>query len=559
MLMSSLVVTHQYNTSRESLLPLFDTALQSQRSLPEATAMDLFVRLHGMLFTRIDLDNFSSVMSRFMERLDEDARLDGVSRKVSISQVDWIIMASVNIAAVLQYGAQSGIIRKALSVEGQERRKAHAVAGDDEEDADAGEHPDQQSSDDAAPVDDMPEVTPTYLEAIHLTFAMLKFTLKRPTRQQGLHSVLNPYITVVLTFLATLCRQPHVATLIIDRLPWNELSVFASNVGDIKEETRLLAGPPLPEDWACRGMEWVGRRLYERGFWKAKPAGRGSGAMAQPRSGERFQSEMDVLTADFDSTVDISEGVVDEVEGTDLTDGPVAVNQRRWKRVVWAIGVMTKHIDGLSVHGAEVVVEGALQRRLAEVERVKKAEEEQEKRRLQARRERERLEEEAELAEALAELGDEEDSRVVRVSLASGRLWLLADVRRSDVRSNPALGNDDLSERHCMLYPATRCLFWIPTSCFLRSKVSHASSKVANGALSFRCQWSPSWTVCRKTSLRLGFPPSRRYRISSRRFGRTPCASKSRRLGATTYQTCSFGQSMSTFQTRNWRAETWTI
>ncbi len=73
-------------TSRESILPLFDAALQSQRSMPEAGAMDLFVRLHGMLFTKIALDDFPSVMSRFMERLEEDAQLDSSSRKANISQ-----------------------------------------------------------------------------------------------------------------------------------------------------------------------------------------------------------------------------------------------------------------------------------------------------------------------------------------------------------------------------------------------------------------------------------------------------------------------------------------
>jgi hypothetical protein len=25
---------------------------------------------------------------------------------------------------------------------------------------------------------------------------------------------------------------------------------------------------PLPEDWCMRGMEWVGRRVFERGYWK---------------------------------------------------------------------------------------------------------------------------------------------------------------------------------------------------------------------------------------------------------------------------------------------------
>ena len=302
--------------------------------------MDLFVRLHGMLFTRIDLDSFSPVMSRYMERLEEDARLS-VGGNATITQVDWIIMAAVNLAAVLQYGT-SGVVRKALSMEGQERRRQ-------------GDNSDSPPS----PDEEVP-VTTTFANALHLTFSVLQFTFANPTRQQGLHSVLNPYITTLLTFIGTLFRQPHTAAILQPHMPWAALVELLNTIPMESAESRLT-GPPLPEDWALRGMEWVGRRVYERGFWKAKPPGRGSGAMAQPsRLGERFQSEMDVLLANFESAVDISEGVVDELDGTDMTDGPVAVNQRRWKRVAWAAGLLVKHVDGLVVQDGKVVIDGAL-------------------------------------------------------------------------------------------------------------------------------------------------------------------------------------------------------
>ena len=436
LLTDSLVVTHQYSTSRESLLPLFDSALQSQRSLPEATAMDLFVRLHGMLFTKIDLDNFTPVMSRFMERLEEDARLDGVSRKATITQVDWIIIAAVNIASMLQYGSSSGILRKAMSAEGQERRRALAVAGDDGElgDGDGGENGDHPPIEDgpAPSNDDASELPLVLLHALHLSFSVLRFTLAHPTRQQGLHAVLNPYITLLLTFVSTLSRQSRVASILADHVPWAELVSFLNQAGlDIKEETRLASGPPLPEDWAVRGMEWVGRRVYERGFWKAKSSGRGSGAMAQPqpRSGERFQSEMDVLLANFDSTMDISEGVIDEAEGTDLTDGPVAVNQRRWKRVAWAAGVILKHVDGFEMVDIGLVITGSLKERLDEIERVKRVEEEQQRLREKARRERERVDEEEVLLEVMAESGDENDPEIRALRVGSS---LCGDVAKTD-------------------------------------------------------------------------------------------------------------------------------
>lgn len=359
--------------------------------------MDLFIRLHGMLFTRIQLDDLPTVMSRFLERLEEDASLDGVSRKATITQVDWILMASINITALLQYGSGSGLIRKALAQEGAERRRQHASVpegGEEDEegqvsgDSDGKDGKDQQPNGtpggrSAGPSPKMSFDEPptlSFTSSAKLSFAILDHCLQHPKRLQGMTHVLNPYITLSLTFIATIFRQAHVGAILLPFLPWTRLVDFLNTSPDeIREETRLINGAPLPEDWCIRGMEWVGRRVYERGFWKAKGSGRGSGAMAQPKIGERFQSELDVLLANFDAgnQVDLNEGVVEEIDGTDLTDGPVAINQRRWRRVTWAAGVLVKHVDGLEldVVSGKVVIRGVLADKLAELEAARMAEE----------------------------------------------------------------------------------------------------------------------------------------------------------------------------------------
>jgi protein SMG6 len=28
--------------------------------------------------------------------------------------------------------------------------------------------------------------------------------------------------------------------------------------------------PPLPEDWCLHGMEWAGRKVFEREFWQSE-------------------------------------------------------------------------------------------------------------------------------------------------------------------------------------------------------------------------------------------------------------------------------------------------
>ncbi|WWC89258.1 uncharacterized protein L201_004179 [Kwoniella dendrophila CBS 6074] len=446
----SLTVTHEYPTSRESILPLFDSALQNQRSLPEATAMDLFLRLHGMLFTRISLDDFEAVMSRFMERLEEDARLDGVSKKVSIGQKDWMIMASVCLGSVMQYGSNSGIVRKALSQEGAERRRAQALADNEDGEGEDGE-PSQanegltvdgnlpQRTVSPVPMNgngDMEDPQPiTFTYALKLAFSIFEFVLAHPNRIQGFHQVLNPYITMFVTFIATLFRQPHIATPLLLSVPWERLIQFVNSANlEIVEEKRLAYGIPLPEDWLLRGNEWVGRRVYERGFWKTKSnssggGGRSSGGsmIVQPRPTnggnlDKFNSEMDVLLNNFEPPIlhDLSEGIIedhddddeDDENAEDNLDGPKSINQRRWKRIIWSIGILLKYVDGLNIDGnnEKLIIEGTLKRKLDELQ-IEKDKQREEERRLEKRRlDRERQEKlEFELKEMDVEEEEEEE------------------------------------------------------------------------------------------------------------------------------------------------------
>jgi hypothetical protein len=412
----SLIASHPFETSREKVLVLFDAALQHQRSAPEATAMDLFVRLHGMLFTRIELDDFRPVMSRFMERLEEDASLDGVSRKACISLVDWLLMGIVNLAAILQYGSDAGMIRKALAQENASRRRQHTAL--DAEEAEDGEDAIEDGGGAGGGEDtpllaqqSAPNTPPptSFTLALELAFAMLSFTFSHPFRQQGIHQVLNPYLTIVLTFLATLFRQPSVGAPLLPHIPWRRLAAFVNSLGvEVRDESRLIGPAPLPEDWMMRGMEWVTRRVYERGFWKPKAATlRGSSGPAVPRVGERFQSEMDVLLANFDSAVDITEGVVvADDDGADQTDGPVAVNERRRRRIAWAAGVLAAHVDGFSATDGRVAITGSLAAAIDEADAAKAEEERREAARKAAAAHRPSLEE---LDYAAADIFEDED------------------------------------------------------------------------------------------------------------------------------------------------------
>jgi hypothetical protein len=205
---------------------------------------------------------------------------------------------------------------------------------------------------------------------------------------------------------------------------------------------------------------------------------------------------MDVLLANFDSAVDISEGVVDEVEGTDLTDGPVAVNQRRWKRVAWAGGVLVKHVDGMRMDEGVVVIEGMLAQRIKEVEeaeRIKVEEEERRKAKVQKLRDEEEVEEygESESEDDDPELAALRVSRshvFDRVSLLTGHRNIAGVFEHCStlrLRSPNRPRRGDRQRRTSASYPATRCWCSTRMSFSLRWRRSQRSSRGGNGASSF--------------------------------------------------------------------------
>ena len=95
-----MIAIRPFETARESVLSLWSQAAQARRSAPDARAPELFVLLHGMLFTNIQLDDFSSTLARLLERL----RIEEPEER------EWVMMAAVNIGALLEYGRLQGFL-----------------------------------------------------------------------------------------------------------------------------------------------------------------------------------------------------------------------------------------------------------------------------------------------------------------------------------------------------------------------------------------------------------------------------------------------------------------
>ena len=108
----------------------------------------------------------------------------------------------------------------------------------------------------------------------HLTFAMLSHILKSPMQKPSFFtkSTLNPYMTIVLTFLATISRYPASLLTLKHNVPWwDKLATFFATVpcsvilsqglnktGESDQWAMLTSGYALPldEDWCF--VEWSG-------------------------------------------------------------------------------------------------------------------------------------------------------------------------------------------------------------------------------------------------------------------------------------------------------------
>ena len=411
---------HPFSTSRESVLPMWSSAAQTRRAQSDtASAQDLFVLLHGMLFTHIQLDDFTPTLARFVERLEME---DPEER-------EWLMMAIVNIASVFEYGRPGGVLGR---LGGKDTTAAtiitKATAGEDERmdidepkrtsplilasqvsslqvspaASEAGDAPPPVA---AAPARMSPEHPPAFTYALQLTFAMLSHVLKHPIRNVTAFgtAALNPYVTVLLTFLATVMKNSQTLRALERSVPWEELAVFFAKIprGVMTrqglfaapekkdkeiEGTRwamLTSGcaPPLPEDWCLRGMEWVGRSVFERGYWKSGEERRAEVEVLEERDlGEETTDGQ--IENDDDENVGVATGKGSRTGGVS-SPRAADVMKKRWVRIIRSAVGIAAVVDGFSwVEGTrEWKVEGSLADKVRNWQEEDRLEREREERR----------------------------------------------------------------------------------------------------------------------------------------------------------------------------------
>ncbi|KAI0721532.1 hypothetical protein C8T65DRAFT_705109 [Cerioporus squamosus] len=403
----SMIALHPFSTARESILGMWSPTAQARRQVPEARLTDLFVCLHGMLFTNIQLDDFKRVLARFQEKLQ-------IGEGEQVEEREWIMMALINVGSLLEYGRPTAVLRRVAGIETRSQGgpnlsptlptgvtagkikvlMAKRLDGDsskmeiDDEDVEV---------DKAAhsPISQEPELPQALKLAMQLTFTMLSHTLRHPFRRPSEYAspTLNPYNTVILTFLATVLREPSARSALERAIPWEELATFLTNIPrrDILREHQkvsaesglLLTGgcKPLPEDWCVRGMGWGGKKVFERGFW-TKDA---------DAAGEERNIEVEVL-----DRVEVPEQAMDGVIEDEGDEREASKDQspekRRWVRLTRAGLRIARDMHGFKFTPSSQDgrpcwrVEGVLAEKVARWKEEEQREREQEQQRLQGTR-----------------------------------------------------------------------------------------------------------------------------------------------------------------------------
>ncbi|GAA6004372.1 uncharacterized protein JCM10292_001450 [Rhodotorula paludigena] len=436
----SLTAAHPYLSARESILPLFEDEHQARRTQPDVTKAELFVHLHGMLFTKISLDDFPDCFERFLERLKEElwalqrARDDwptlGSGAAAPFSDREWFMLGIINISALLQYGAEDGVLKKLMARDspaengdggsgghhgssrssgrsahrsssrhggastatlngGTKSRAAPQAIMVKRSDADAGDDETERASSTSAstvvgggdasdvvkqlnPFDgalDSPEDDPLVFKlAQRLSFSLLSFLIDAPFRPIGTTTVPNPYVTLLVTFLAHLSHHPSALKHLERAIPWSHLAALFNAIPSSVEvrldtPSKLVGGRPLPEDWCLRGMDWAGRQLFGRGYWRehrhraAAAGGFGGDGLPPPIEGVegatvRVESEMDALKFDLaaledaaaaSSTTDDEPGAFG---GPGASGAAVQLAESRWRRLAICAAWLVRNVPG---------------------------------------------------------------------------------------------------------------------------------------------------------------------------------------------------------------------
>ena len=296
-----------------------------------------------------------------------------------VQEQDWIMMAVINVGSIFEYGRPSAVLGPVAGLQSDSastgaanpsnsngRMKVVSRRVDIDEktmdvDDEAARTMASPALSEAAAINsssDSLELPLSLKYALQLTFTMLTHTLKNPIRQPHAlsRSSLNPYITVILTFLSTVLKDRAAERALARVVPWEELARFFTSIPrrimqEASKDVPLVSTgcDPLPEDWCLRGMGWSGKKIYERGFWK------------RDLNGEEKNLETEVLDRK-ETDAALVDGIIEDEDGQDDEQAKNAGGRRsntkdRWLRIARSAVKIGKVVNGL-VYTPPIVLDG---------------------------------------------------------------------------------------------------------------------------------------------------------------------------------------------------------
>ena len=236
----------------------------------EETWPFLFLRLHGKLFARVELDSFDD---------DYDTLWSVFYNEEPFSRTYWSRIAIISITSLYQYARKDSRLKDALRHGRREKREAEEEPPLPTEDNPLDGAETEMANVDRAPkaftnipvANISPDKEDNLSRIVFDKSALLAFSLLSEALQ-SCEPLAGGFVNIWLVFLTYALRYPSVVRLLERHVPWEELAVFLSGTLDwLGEEGTLnvieeLNGPVLAEDRMMRGFEWS-RKVFPRGWF----------------------------------------------------------------------------------------------------------------------------------------------------------------------------------------------------------------------------------------------------------------------------------------------------
>jgi hypothetical protein len=264
---------------------LIDPILRSKAS----SWSEAFIRLHGMLFARLQLDSFNDEIDIFFDMWWQPPA----------TNMQWAMLTVINITALYQYNRKDSPLKEAFRQGRREKREIllDESASKEEYLEDETILPPSQlqggSDVDTANMDRMPIEKFSNLStnvqsdsSVNISLSKIVFEKAYQFASVFLSETLNsgsnesgPLIAVHiwLVFLTYALRYQSVVHLLEHKLPWQELADFLNDVMALEDDGSKLihmeqpCGPVLVEDSVMRGFEWSKRSLPKDWFQTMDP------------------------------------------------------------------------------------------------------------------------------------------------------------------------------------------------------------------------------------------------------------------------------------------------